>query len=249
LGPEDIRAQFGWIDQPVRGAMLGEIPGVLDPYRYTLALLAVAERGGCEVRSGRVRGIEQVGGRVTGVRVGADVISADVVVVAMGPWSQEAAEWIGAPLPVEPLKGQIVRVAPEGALPNCGFGNRNNDYVMPVSPGVILLGTTEERVGFSDAPTREARDAILQFGVRYASTLGSATLVEQTACLRPLSADEIPIVGAAPGLDGAYIATGHGRKGILMSPPTGAALAELILDGRASTLNLTDLSPARFRPD
>jgi glycine/D-amino acid oxidase-like deaminating enzyme len=244
---EDVREQFGWIDQPIRGAMLGEIPGVLDPYRFSLALLAAAERAGCEVRSGRVSGIEQEGGRVTGVRVGDDVIPADAVVLAMGPWSQEAAEWIGTPLPVTPLKGQIVRVRPDGPLPNCGFGNRNNDYVMPKSPGVILLGTTEEDVGFDDAPTREARDSILQFGVRYASSLGSAALVEQTACLRPLSADEMPIVGAVAGLDGAYVATGHGRKGILMSPPTGAAVAELILDGGASTLDLSNFSPSRFQ--
>lgn len=248
LSVSDVRERFGWIDQPIRGAMLGEIPGMLDPYRFSLALLAAAERAGCEVRSGRVGGIEREGGRVTGVRVGDGVISADVVVVAMGPWSQEAAEWIGAPLPVVPLKGQIVRVQPDGPLPNCGFGNRDNDYVMPKSPGVILLGTTEEDAGFDDAPTREARDAILQFGVRYASSLGDAAVVEQTACLRPLSADELPIVGGVVGLDGAYVATGHGRKGILMSLPTGAAVAELILDGRASTLDLSNFSPSRFRP-
>ena len=119
-------------------------------------------------------GITREGGRVTGVQVGDDVIPADAIVLAMGPWSSEAADWIGMPVPVEPLKGQIVRVQPEGALPNCGFGNRDNDYVMPKSPGIVLLGTTEESVGFDDAPTREARDSILQFGVRYATSLGTA---------------------------------------------------------------------------
>ena len=117
----DVRERFGWIDQPIRGAMLGEVPGVLDPYRFSLALLAAAERAGCEVRNGRVSGIAREDGRVTGVHVGDAVIPADVVVLAMGPWSSEAAGWIGTPVPVEPLKGQIVRVQPEGRCPIVGL--------------------------------------------------------------------------------------------------------------------------------
>ncbi|MEE8421755.1 MAG: FAD-dependent oxidoreductase, partial [Dehalococcoidia bacterium] len=71
-------------------------------------------------------------------------------------------------------------------------------------------------------------------------------LVEQTACLRPLSADELPMIGRAPGLDGAYLATGHGRQGILMSPPTGQAIADLIVDGATDCIDLDPFDPARF---
>ena len=90
------------------------------------------------------------------------------------------------------------------------------------------------------------RDEILEFGVGFAAALESAELVEQTACLRPLSSDGLPIMGAVPGLDGAYVATGHGRQGILQSPPSGKAMAELILDGGTDTVDLGPFDPARF---
>jgi glycine/D-amino acid oxidase-like deaminating enzyme len=92
----------------------------------------------------------------------------------------------------------------------------------------------------------EARDEILEFAVGFASGLESAEFVEQTACLRPLSADGVPIMGAVPGIEGAYLATGHGRQGILQSPPSGKAMAELVLDGSTETMDLTPFAPGRF---
>lgn len=245
LGPAEIRAACDWIDGPARGGLLAEDPGQLDPYRYTLALVTAAERMGATVRSGRVTGLERSLGRVTGVRVGGAVIPAGAVLVAMGPWSAEAASWLGSPVPVEPLKGQIVKVRPPAELTAFGFTYGGN-YATTKEAGLVYLGTTEERVGFDVGTTIEARDAILRFGVGLASVLGQAELVEQTACLRPLSADGLPIMGAVPGLDGAYVATGHGRQGILMSTATGRAMADLIVDGETDCVDLTPFEPARF---
>ncbi len=246
LTPSDVRRVCDWIDQPVFGALVGETPAQVDPYRYTLALLTAAERFGVSLRTGRVTGLERTDERVSGVHVGDSTVHAQTVVIAMGPWSAEAAEWLGCPVPIEPLKGQIVRVRPPRPLTTCGFSNLNDDYVMPKPSGLVYLGTTQERVGFDLAPTTAARDQILRFGLQAASVLGEAEFVDQTACLRPLSADDVPIMGRAPGLEGAYVATGHGRKGILMSPAVGRAMAELIIDGAATSLNLTPFDPARF---
>ena len=71
-------------------------------------------------------------------------------------------------------------------------------------------------------------------------------MVEQTACLRPLSSDGLPLIGPVPGLRGAYLATGHGRQGILQAPPTGRAIADLIVDGKTDLLDLSAFTPARF---
>ena len=65
----------------------------------------------------------------------------------------------------------------------------------------------------------------------------------QTACLRPLSPDWLPIVGRAPAWDNAYLATGAGKKGILLSPAIGKAIADLI------TADSTDLPVANCGPD
>ena len=249
IGTDELHALSGWIDGgEARGGVLLEPSAHVDAYRYSLALVTAAERMGATVRSGEVSGLETDAGRVTGVRVGDEVVEADAVVVAMGPWSSGAAEWLGLPVPVEPLRGQIVKVRPAEPLPPFSFGHGGN-YVVVKEAGVVFLGTTEERVGFDRGTTVEARDEILEFGVGFASALESAELIEQTACLRPLSADGVPIMGAVPGLEGVYLATGHGRQGILQSPPSGKAMAELILDGETQTLELGPFDPARFAPD
>ena len=246
ITPEELHELSGWVDGGnARGAVLLEPSAHVDAYRYSLALVTAAERMGATVRSGEVRGLEINAGHVTGVRVASEVVEADSVVVAMGPWSSAAGEWLGIPIPVEPLKGQIVKVRPAEQLTPFSFG-RGGNYALVKAEGVVFLGTTEERVGFDRGPTREARDEILEFGVGFASALAGAELIEQTACLRPLSADAIPIMGPVPGIEGAYLATGHGRQGILQSPPSGKAIAELILDGSTDTLDLAAFDPARF---
>ncbi len=65
-------------------------------------------------------------------------------------------------------------------------------------------------------------------------SLVEAEVVLQTACLRPLSADGLPIIGEVPGRTGVYIATGHWKKGILLSPVTARIITELIVKGVTS---------------
>jgi glycine/D-amino acid oxidase-like deaminating enzyme len=246
LAPAEVTALCPWIDRPGLGGMVRpETVGQLDPYRYTLALIAAAERMGATVRSGRVTELVRSGGRATGVRVGETTIEADAVVIAMGPWSIEAGEWLGMAVPVEPLKGQIVKVRPPEELPPFGFTNAGN-YATTKDDGIVFLGTTEEEAGFDNAITDEARDMILEFGTGFSSVLEQAELLEQTACLRPLSTDGLPIMGRVPGLEGAYLATGHGRQGILMSPASGQAMTDLILDGSTDCIDLAPFDPARF---
>jgi glycine/D-amino acid oxidase-like deaminating enzyme len=249
LDAAGLLATSGWIDRAPRGGVLTESPSQVDPYRYTLALVTAAERRGAVVRSGRVSGVVRDGDRVTGVRVGDGdrVIAGDAVVIAMGPWSAEAGAWLGIPVPIVPLKGQIVRVRPAHPLQPFSFGH-GGDYVITKPDGLVFLGTTEEHAGFDREPTDEARDQIVAFARRYTSAFDDAEVVAQTACLRPLSTDGLPYIGAVPGLAGAYVATGHGRQGILMAPPTARALVELMLDGASACLDLAPFEPARVLP-
>lgn len=75
---------------------------------------------------------------------------------------------------------------------------------------------------------------------------GEAEVKAEQACFLPCSDDGVPVIGELPGIAGCYVATGHNCWGILNGPATGAAMAELVLDGRASIVDLTRFSPARF---
>ena len=124
--------------------------------------------------------------------------------------------------------------------------NLRGDYLVPKRSGTVCVGTTQEMVGFDNSTTREARRHLQRFVETYVSRAEGADIVEQTACLRPMSPDDSPIMGTLPAYSGAYVATGHGRSGILLSTGTGKAMAELITAGKSECLNLASFTPARF---
>ncbi|KAK8957544.1 hypothetical protein KSP39_PZI000454 [Platanthera zijinensis] len=75
---------------------------------------------------------------------------------------------------------------------------------------------------------------------------GAAEVVAEQACFLPCTDDSLPVIGEIPGAENIYVATGHSCWGILNGPATGAALAELILEGRSTTVDLEPFNPARF---
>nr|CAD1819707.1 unnamed protein product [Ananas comosus var. bracteatus] len=74
----------------------------------------------------------------------------------------------------------------------------------------------------------------------------TAEVVAEQACFLPCTEDGLPVIGEIPGVKNCYVATGHSCWGILNGPATGAALAELILEGRSTTVDLKSFSPSRF---
>jgi glycine/D-amino acid oxidase-like deaminating enzyme len=78
--------------------------------------------------------------------------------------------------------------------------------------------------------------------------LAEARIVARQACFRPVTEDGLPLIGALPGIDGAYVATGHSVWGMLNAPATGEAMSELMLDGVARSVDLAPFAPARLRP-
>lgn len=226
------------------GAALIEGGGAVEPYRLVLALTRAAEGRGVVVRHGRAIGLRSNGGRITGVVLEREVLSCAAAVIAMGPWSAAASEWIGLPIDVRPLKGQILRLQAPGPPVECSVGWGHN-YATTKPDGLLWAGTTEEEAGFDEETTREARDEIGAALVKMLPAMADAHVVHQTACLRPVASDGLLLLGRVPGFDAVYMATGAGRKGILLGPAMGRAVADLILTGR-SALALEAFSPARF---
>ncbi|MBA7473856.1 D-amino acid dehydrogenase [subsurface metagenome] len=111
--------------------------------------------------------------------------------------------------------------------------------------GLIYTGTTHEDVGFDDQPTETGRDSIINGLLAMMPSLVEAELVLQTACLRPLPADGLPLLGEVPGWGGVYLATGHWTKGILLSPVTARIITDLMVRGNTS-IPLEPFAPDRF---
>ena len=216
----------------------------LESYRYTFALSMAAEKLGSEFRSGSVRGLKASGSRVTGVVTESREIGCDALVLAMGPWSAEAEPWLGVPIPVEPLKGELLRTRlPGPALEHDFVWGLSSLYNR--SDGLVWAGGTEERRGFDARPSDRARRTILAGVTRMMPAMADAELVRQTACLRPVSSDWLPIIGKAPGWENVYLATGAGKKGILLAPAIGKAVSDLIMRGETA-LPIAACAPERF---
>ena len=245
LEPDEVRARCAWIDGPIEGGLLREASAAIDPTAFTQALIHAARTRGARVEHGRVTRLSLDGRRVAGVHVDGEVIRADAVVLAMGPWTSEAGAWLGLRVPVTPLKGQILRLRLPHEPAETRFSDTDGNYMARKADGLVYVGTTEESVGFDETPTAAARRQILRQAGRFVSAVSRAEVVKQTACLRPLSPDGLPILGAAPGLSGAYIATGHGRAGLLLGTGSAAALAAHIT-GESPAIDLTPFDPARF---
>ena len=216
----------------------------LDSYKYTLALAEAAQKLGATVRAATVDGLGHFNGRVTGISLGNGEVPCDQVVLAMGPWSRNAEAWLNTYIPVDPLKGEILQLE----LPGRALGHvlsGGGGFLYPKPDGLVWCGDTEEWQGFNRQPSQSARQSILQRAIRLLPDLAQARLVEQTASLRPVTPDRLPIIGRVPGWDNVYLATGAAQKGTLLSPAMGKAVSDLITQG-ATQLPIDAFGLERF---
>lgn len=242
-----LQAMGTWLAPDAVGAAY-TVEKQLEAYPFAIALAQAAEKRGVEIRTAEATGIVRDGVRAVGVALsGGGRVDAGAVVVANGPWSQHTSDWLGMDVPVQPLRGQIVHVSPPAGAPMPRHAIfHETGYLLPKAGGDLLVGTTQEFAGFDPRPTREAQDGILEAVIRLAPQVIDAPIRDLTACLRPYSADEMPILGAVPGSEGLYLATGHGYKGITLALATGKSMARLVAAGEAQADLGDEFSPARF---
>ncbi|KAL4457585.1 hypothetical protein ABPG75_012450 [Micractinium tetrahymenae] len=262
-----------WVDGDNIGqaALIGteENTAQVHPELLTRALLQRAQDAGGSLQLGAVVGLAVEGGRVTGARVRARgsgqerELPADAVVFAMGAWSSQLAQWLLqlAGFSVSGLKVHSIVLddSQNRTTPDCLFlayrgtdGKSLEPEVYPRPGGqVYICGVSEEDVPVpataADVHPRPDAIATLQgVAASVSQELGRAELLQQQACYLPCTDDGLPAIGRVPGLENAYVATGHSCWGILNAPATGEALSELIMDGKAKSVDLRAFDPARF---
>lgn len=229
------------------------------PGDFTKAMMRAAEAHGATLRHGAVDGMvfAEEGKQITGVYVEGEILEADAVVIAMGPWSVLACNWLPLPI-VHGLKGHsfVFRYQPPDD-PSALFveyearrGEVDSPEVFPRTDGTTYVcgarGLDPLPVDPNDIGIEaEPADRLLRQIQRFAPDLGASEIIASQACYRPVTEDGLPLIGHIPRIAGAYVATGHSVWGILNAPATGEAMAGLILDGKPS-LDLSAFNPARL---
>ncbi len=201
------------------------------------------------VQHGRVHGVELIDpGSASGIRV-----SAETVVVAAGPWTPALLDPSGTWRPIEPLWGVVVDAllaAPPGHVVEEVWtgvtpGDEHPDHAFSL---VTAGGRSSVGSAFlSDEPDASlVATAILERAQRFVPSIATASIGATRVCARPLSQDERPLVGPVPGVEGLYVAAGHGPWGISTGPAAATLLTDLI-DGRRDAPPPA-LDPGRFGP-
>ena len=265
IGAEEIARRVPVLraDDVLGGSFCGT-DGFIAPLKVMRGFTARARERGVRVwTETEVTGIEVEGGRVAGVRTtrGGGRISTRVVVNASGAWAAETARLAGVEIPVVPLRRGLVSVQP--AVPRAtleelpmvidmsnGFHFRPESRDVGTTPGVLLAWPDEaETPGFKlDFDPSFTEKVFERARKRVPSLVAGATVNAERsrAGLYEVTPDHHAIIGEAPGLCGLFLANGFSGHGVMHSPATGRLLAELILDGRASLLDVSALSPERF---
>jgi glycine oxidase len=234
LFSRDVRRLEPLLSPQVGGGLLVEADWSVDNRLLWAALLAAARRAGVVEIAGFVHEIRSSRDQVVGVTLADGTrLDAPVVVVACGSW---AGQITGIdPIPVRPIKGQILRLDPRG-LPQPAQTVRaitqgSEVYVVPrASHREVVVGATVEEKGFDGSVTADGVYELLRDARRVLPMTAEYALVETTVGWRPGTPDNAPILG--PGsLDGLVLATGHYRNGVLLTPVTADVISSYVLTG------------------
>ncbi|HEY0249301.1 MAG TPA: FAD-dependent oxidoreductase [Gryllotalpicola sp.] len=239
IGNAEARALFPALAEGVDAVHISG-GGRVDGRTLRDALLAGAEKLGAVRRRGAVSLVPH-DGRVES-RVDGDVLTADAVIVAAGAWSDGILSAVGATVPVAPQRGQITHLRLEGVDTSMwpSVHPISHHYVVAFDDSRIAVGATRETgSGFDPRVTAAGQLQVLQDALHVVPGLADATLIETRVGLRPLPDDQLPLVGAVPGVEGAYVATGYGAGGLTMGPLFGDALARSIVGEAAPELEHT----------
>ncbi|XP_022773940.1 putative oxidoreductase C1F5.03c [Durio zibethinus] len=256
-----------WVDGPARGSRtIGSTrtTAQVHPQLFTRTLLNTAvEKHGVEVVIGKLEQVRVEEGRVGSVVLeDGRVIESDSVVLALGPWSGKF-EMLASMFRVYGLKAHSIVLEPKepGAITAHALflsyhqqgGKAMDPEVYPRPTGEVYLCGMSAEAEVPDDPEQivgnpESIEMLKRVARNVSSHLaeGEAQVKAEQACFLPCTDDGVPVIGELPGIKGCFVASGHSCWGILNGPATGAAVAELVLDGRASIVDLSRFSPARF---
>ena len=221
--------------------------GLLVPeHGYVVAAELISALAEAVQRSGGTRSlgaVQQIAVIARGLRVTTsnEAFATDAVVIAAGSWSGQI---MSPPAPVRPIRGQLLQVRfPQPPISRVVWGSAC--YLVPWNDGSVLVGATVEDVGFDERSTAGGISHLLTSAADVLPALASANFEDVRVGLRPLTSDELPLIGASSTMRGVYYATGHYRNGILLAPLTALAIADLMVDGRAWP-ELAHVTPGRL---
>src|SRR5467141_1873367 len=235
------------------GATYTPRDGYADPYSCATAIAARARDLGVVIKQQHeVRGFIRHGDRVGGVTTAAGTFEAPAVVIATGAWSGVVGKLAGVDIPVRPHRRHKFMTAPfpadriPAATPFVIDPHRNFS-LRREGPGLLLgHGRREEPDGFTTEVDRSLEPRVVERAIHRAPALADARLLRAYAGLYEMTPDQTGIVSAVPGVTGLHVIAGFSGHGFMHGPIAGQLMAELLVHGRAVTMDAAPLDLGRF---
>jgi sarcosine oxidase, subunit beta len=224
--------------------------GLVDPNSVVMGYIGAAQRLGVKtLTSNPVIGINVQSGRITGVSTSSGNIASPIIVDATGPWSALIGRMAGINVPVTPIRRQWFTTTAIPELPSdfpfiIDFAK--SLYFHPEGPGLLIgMSNPNEQPGYDQNVDPEWELVNMEAAVQRLPWLETVGLASRLAGLYEVTPDAHPIFGKTP-IGGYFIVTGFSGHGFMHGPIAGKLMAEIILDGQATTLDVSTLEFSRF---
>jgi sarcosine oxidase subunit beta len=252
LEPDEIAALVPLVNlEGILGGTFCPRDGLADPYSVTQGFARGARARGVQIETETtVTGIRTEHGRVASVVTNRGEIATRTVVNCAGPWAAQIGAMAGLEIPIVPLRRQFFTT---DALPQIPRDHpmtiefTTSLYFHPEGAGLLIgMSNPDETPGETYAIDEEFHLKTLERALYRLPLLENARVASQMAGLYEVTPDAHPILAQARALEGFYIAAGFSGHGFQHSPATGKVMSELILDGRATTIDISMLDLERF---
>jgi D-amino-acid dehydrogenase len=228
--------------EDVYGAWHHRTDSHLRPERLLQSWRRVLIRAGVTIEEHcRLERFDRAGERITAAVTSRGTLAAREVVLAAGAWSAPVAAQLRLRLPLQPARGYSITMSRPAVCPQipCSFSEKR--VVATPWPSGYRLGGTMEFSGFGTPPDPRRFAALTSAAAAYLKQPAGRPVVEEWTGLRPMTVDDLPLIGPAPGLRNLWMATGHGMLGVTAAPATGKLVQEMICG------ETPHIDPAPFR--
>lgn len=246
LDGAQCRARESALNDRIVGGYFNPDDAHLRPDRYASELArAVLARGGEIRESTTIGGFRTHSGRIESVITDQGEFAGADVVMALGSWSPLLARQLNLRIPIQPGKGYSITYTRPQRCPRIPLTLKERAVCVTGWASGFRLGSTMEFAGYDASLNRTRLEALKRAAAEYLIEPEGPSVVEEWYGWRPMTWDDLPILGRAASVQNLWLATGHGMLGITLSAATGMLIAEMLCC-RASSLDVAAYSPARF---
>ncbi|WP_423798517.1 glycine oxidase ThiO [Neobacillus sp. SAB-20_R2A] len=238
LDAKELQEMEPSLSPSVPGAMYLPNDGHVQPAKLTQAFATAAVHFGAKIlENTEVLSFLYQNGQVIGVQTTNGTILSDNFVVAAGAWAAQLMRESGLEMNMYPVKGECFSVKTERPIINRTIFSDKRCYLVPKKNGEIYIGATMIEHTFDKKVTAKGISTLLERATQIIPQIKEAAWERVWAGIRPQTGDGLPYIGVHPRWKNLFVAAGHFRNGILLSPITGKLVAELI-EGRLKDENL-----------